>query len=114
MQIDGKGGPVDIAGAIESLEYADHWSDAALLLAELRSQTVNDANEKGTKTAKLLGDENLKKFDSQKNYPFYGKLRSLVASKQIRYATRTDLKNMQMAYRKCTVIRKVVLEIGVT
>jgi len=100
MQIDGLGGPVDIAGAIKSLEYADYWSDAALLLAELRSQGVKASSKQSANAAKRLTDENLKKFDSQKNYPFHGKLRSLVVNKHIRYATRTDLKKYENGVSK--------------
>jgi len=92
MQLDGIGGPVDKDGAIKSLEYADYWSDAELLLTKLRSQGAPATSKPRLKAAKVVVDENLKKFDSQKNYPFYSKLRSLVESKHIRYATRTDLK----------------------
>lgn len=92
MQMDGLGGEIDKAGAIKSLEYADDWADAAILLAELRSGNMHSTEEAQVQSVKTLRDENLKKFDSQKNLPFHSKLRPLMENKQIRYATRTDLK----------------------
>jgi len=92
MQIDGVGGLVDKAGAMKNLEYADDWSDAALLLNELKTGVSKRANVKSVQPSKSLVNESLKKIDTQKNMPWYGKLRPLVESKHIRYATRTDLK----------------------
>lgn len=92
MQLDGIGGAVDKAGAIKNLEYADDWDDAALLLAEVKSgRKIADKNTSDRSSQRLL-QENLKKIDSQKHRPYYSKLRPLVANKQIRYATQTDVK----------------------
>ena len=93
MQLDGKGGPVDRAGAIKNLEYADDWDDAAILLADVKSGRNSAGKNSPNYTSQRLYKENLKKIDAQKHRPYYSKLRPLVQNKTIRYATDIDVKN---------------------
>lgn len=92
MQIYGTGGPVDKAGAIENLRYADDWRDASLVLAEIKSGKFV-----GGKTGKVNQGVNaqLRKIDSQSNRPYYEKLRPLIKSKHLRFATAADLEKYQ-------------------
>lgn len=89
MQLEGLGGTVNFAAAKASLEYAEDWSDAPELLNQVKSGAVK---LKGHRRADKDGSNfDLEWYDNRKYYPFHGKLRPYMVSKQIRYATQKDL-----------------------
>ena len=90
MQVDGVGGAVDLKAAKANLKYADEWSDAPQLLKQLQSgfKKLNRQTRRQSSNDRSAFD--LVRYDSQKRFPFHGKLRSFMVNKQIRYATQKD------------------------
>ena len=91
MQMDGIGGPVDQAGAIKNLTYANDWQDAPFLLERLKFGSSERGQLITSKSIQSSVEAQLKKFDTQKNRGYYEALRPLIKSKHIRFATEGDL-----------------------
>lgn len=91
MQLDGLGGALDFDAAKANLKYADNWADAERLLARINSGKFDTSKPRRSQKSKDQSKFDLARFDKQKNYPFYDKLRPLMVSKTIRYATQKDL-----------------------
>ena len=91
MQVEGLGGAVDIQGAKANLKYAEEWADAPQLLSQLQSGAGKLNRKTRRQTSNTKAKTDLDRFDQNKNYPFHGKLRPYMVSKQIRYATQKDL-----------------------
>jgi len=120
MQMDGIGGPVDRAGAIKNLTYANDWQDALFLLERLKFGSSEHGQPITSKSIQSGVEAQLKKIDTQKHRGYYETLRPFIKSKHIRFATEADLEtykqgvsatysNKKSGYRSSRRIRGCVI-----